>query len=260
MADRKLNTGLTENEVRTAFFRALNDLSDAEVQALIDAEKTSRQQADAQLDQAVNQLSLAISAETAARESLQTLVAAQLDSGAKNLLTVSSGSNTTAQRYVEIPCTAKAGTYVLYFGHLESTDTESTTCSVSFKDASSADVASPAEYQFQRGDGVYKIITLKNDNLAKIRIYGANNYATSAGDIVTFTNAMFCTKTAWDISQAYVPYCPTVQQLYQALLSVNGAALPMALHPDLELNTMEVNPTVVNPSEQTATEPEVADA
>ena len=257
MADRKLNTGLTENEVRTAFFRALNDLSDAEVQALIDAEKTSRQQADAQLDQAVNQLSLAISAE---RESLQTLVAAQLDSGAKNLLTVSSGSNTTAQRYVEIPCTAKAGTYVLYFGHLESTDTESTTCSVSFKDASSADVASPAEYQFQRGDGVYKIITLKNDNLAKIRIYGANNYATSAGDIVTFTNAMFCTKTAWDISQAYVPYCPTVQQLYQALLSVNGAALPMALHPDLELNTMEVNPTVVNPSEQTATEPEVADA
>ena len=37
MADRKLNTGLTENEVHTAFFRALNDLSDAEVQALIDA-------------------------------------------------------------------------------------------------------------------------------------------------------------------------------------------------------------------------------
>ena len=79
------------------------------------------------------------------------------------------------------------------------------------------DVASPAEYQFQRGDGVYKIITLKNDNLAKIRIYGANNYATSAGDIVTFSEAMFCTKSAWDISQKYVPYCPTVQELYRMI-------------------------------------------
>ncbi len=170
-----------------------------------------------------------LTAETAARKAsdanISRITAAQIeqiDTGAKNLLTVSRGNNTTAQRFVDVPCTAKAGTYVLYFGHLESNDTDSTTCSVSFKDASSVDVASPAEYQFQRGDGVYKVITLKNDNLAKIRIYGANNYATSAGDVVTFSEAMFCTKSAWDISQAYVPYCPTAQEMYQMILALQN--------------------------------------
>lgn len=184
----------------------------------------------------------ALAAETTARETADTKHTAALaeiiDGGAKNLLTVSSGNNTTAQRFVDVPCTAKAGTYVLYFGHLESNDTDSTTCSVSFKDASSVDVASPAEYQFQRGDGVYKIITLKNDNLAKIRIYGANNYATSAGDVVTFSEAMLCTKSAWDISQKYVPYCPTMSELYamiQALQSGTSTVSLQSISPAADL-------------------------
>lgn len=142
-----------------------------------------------------------------------------IDSGAKNLLTVSSGGNTTTQRFVDVPCTAKAGTYVLYFGHLESTDTDSETCAISFKDANAVDVGASSVYQFSRGDGVYNVITLKNDNLAQIRIYSANNFATSAGDVVIFTDAMFCTKSAWDISQAYVPYCPTLQDLYNLVKS-----------------------------------------
>lgn len=169
------------------------------------------------IDQQLKALNDAVSS----LNSLKAIVAAQLDSGAKNLLTVSSGNNTTAQRFVDVPCTAKAGTYVLYFGHLESTDTDSETCAISFKDTNAVDVGATDAYQFARGDGVYKVITLKNDNLARIRIYSANNFATSLNDVVTFSNAMFCTKAAWDISPAYVPYCPTLQEIYQSSLN-NG--------------------------------------
>ena len=37
-------------------------------------------------------------------------------------------------------------------------------------------------------------------------------------DNVTF-KPMICTKTAWDISQKYVPYCPPVNELYRMLLA-----------------------------------------
>ncbi len=256
MADRKFNTGLTETEVRTAFSRALNDMSDTQIQALVNAETTARQQADARLEQSASRLSASLASETAARALLQTTVTAQLDSGAKNLLTVGSGSNTASLRYIEIPCTAKAGTYVLYFGHLESTDTDSETCAISFKDTNAVDVGATDAYQFARGDGVYKVITLKNDNLARIRIYSANNFATSASDIVTFSEAMLCTKAAWDLSQEYVPYCPTLRELYEAMLSMNGAALLNVVRPDLARIGMEIQSTAT----QSVTEPEAADA
>ena len=56
MADRKINTGLTEAEVHTAFYRALHDLTDAQIQAMIAEEAASRLSADS-----------AISAETATK-------------------------------------------------------------------------------------------------------------------------------------------------------------------------------------------------
>ena len=37
---------------------------------------------------------------------------------------------------------------------------------------------------------------------------------------LSFTDAMICTKAAWDISPAVVPYCPTMQALYQMILDL----------------------------------------
>lgn len=144
-----------------------------------------------------------------------TELARLIDSGAKNRVKTNSGSSVAAQRFIEIPLgEVTSGTYILYFGHLESTLSD-VTCNVTIRDASNNTVTSPSEFQFVQGDGIYKEITLISDAATKIRIYSANTFAASENQVVTFSGAMLCSKAAWNISQAYVPYCPTVQELYQ---------------------------------------------
>lgn len=140
-----------------------------------------------------------------------------IDSGPKNRIKTSSGTSIASQRFIEIPLgETKAGTYILCFGHIEST-LSGTTCNVTIRNESNATVTTPSEFQFEQGDGVYKEITLTSNSATKIRIYSANNFATSLNQSVSFTDAMICPKAAWDISQKYVPYCPTVQELYRMI-------------------------------------------
>lgn len=148
-----------------------------------------------------------------------TEIASLIDSGAKNRIKTNSGSSVAANRFIEIPLgSIKAGTYVLYFGHIEST-LSGTTCNITIRDASNATVTSPSEFQFAQGDGVYREITVTADTATKIRIYSANNFSNSLNQVVTFTDAMLCSKAAWDISQTYVPYCPTLQEVYDLIKS-----------------------------------------
>lgn len=148
-----------------------------------------------------------------------TEIARLIDSGAKNRIKTNSGSSIAANRFIEIPVgEVKAGTYVLYFGHIEST-LAGTTCNITIRDASNNTVTTPAEFQFLQGDGVYREITVTADTATKIRIYSANNFANSLNQSVTFTDAMLCSKSAWDITQAYVPYCPTLQEVYDLIKS-----------------------------------------
>ena len=44
----------------------------------------------------------------------------------------------------------------------------------------------------------------------------------SAGDTVTFTNAMLCAADDWAISQRYVPYCPSMPELYQMIQNIQS--------------------------------------
>lgn len=166
-----------------------------------------------------------------------------IDSGAKNRIKTNSGESIASQRFIEIPLgEVKAGTYILYFGHIEST-LSGVTCNVTVRDASSNTVTSPSEFQFSQGDGIFKEITLTADTATKIRIYSANNYASSANQVVTFENAMLCAKSAWDISQAYVPYCPSLQEQYQMIL-VSGTIQTMSLNPNstsISLDNNEIN-------------------
>lgn len=142
-----------------------------------------------------------------------------IDTGAKNSIKTNSGTSIAANRFIEIPLSeVKAGIYVLYFGHIEST-LSGTTCNVTIRDESSATVTSPSEFQFSQGNEVHREINITSDTATKIRIYSANNFANSLNQSVSFTDAMLCPKSAWDISQAYAPYCPSLQELYNLVKS-----------------------------------------
>ena len=167
-----------------------------------------------------------LTAEVTAREQLQAAVTGLIDSGAKNILPVNSGSNST---WLNLSATAKSGDYILYIGHLESTDTDSETCQIAFLDSGGNTVG--AYKQMARGDGVYTAITLTSDNLATVRIYSSDSYAHSSGDTVSFTEAMLCTAEDWAISQKYVPYCPTLPELYQMVLDLGGGNRSMSAAP-----------------------------
>lgn len=166
----------------------------------------------------------ALPTEVTAREKLQAAVTGLIDSGAKNILPVNSGSNST---WFNLSVNAKAGDYILYIGHLESTDADSTTCQIAFLDSGGSTVG--AYKQMERGDGVYTAVTLTSDNLATVRIYSSDSYAHSSGDTVSFTEAMLCTAADWEISRKYIPYCPSMAELYQMILDLGGGSRAAAV-------------------------------
>ena len=135
-----------------------------------------------------------------------------VDSGAKNLLTINSGSGTAN---FDIPATITPGKYVVYFGSITSTDTDYTTCQVIALHNSTVVSASP-QLQMSRGTAVHGTITV-NSAANKIQIYASRTGTAASGDTLTFSNAMLCTEAAWAISQAYVPYCPTPAEMWAAI-------------------------------------------
>lgn len=212
MADRKINTGLTEAEVHTAFYRALHDLTDAQIQALIAAEAETRSQHDDSLENAVSQLDITCDA-------MREAEIRQIDSGAKNRLTINSGSSTPPTRWIDIPVSIAPGTYHVFFGNLASDDTDAETCQMTFFDSSMQQAS--GWLMLPRGENVSGVITITAAASA-FRLYPSNSYANSAGDTVTFTNAMLCAADDWAISQRYVPYCPSMPELYQMIQNIQS--------------------------------------
>lgn len=151
-----------------------------------------------------------------------------VDSGAKNHCTLASGSNTQPTRWINIPVSdVGAGQWVMSFGTLTSTDTDDNFCQAICFNSSNQQVSNWTN--FKRESNTNKTFTT-TDNVSYIRLYPANSYATSEGDTVTFTNAMICSKAAWDISHAYQPYRPSYQEMWdaiQALQSGGNRALTM---------------------------------
>lgn len=221
MADRKINTGLTEAEVHTAFYRALHDLSDAEVQAMVSAEQVSRQQADTALENAVSGLQTGLSTETGAREALQSIVAEQVNQGAKNRITTYSGSCSPPASWFEISAALEPGTYVISFDSLTSTDTDAQTCRGIFLAADGSYASS--YFMLPRGTNVSAAATLTKAAV-KLRINPSDTVAHSEGDSAAYSGAMVCEKALWELSPQFVPYCPTVQELYQMILEQNRRA------------------------------------
>lgn len=224
MADRKINTGLTETDIRTAFSRALNDMTDAEIGALVSEETVSRQQADAQLHNA-------LAAETTARQTADTAIQAdaakqrtalttQINGGAKNRMPVESGTASSSVSWFQANgLSIPAGQYIVFFRNMESDDTDAATCRGIFFDANGGNASS--YFQIPRGQDVFAEVTITTD-AKSLRINQSDTVGHSAGDTMSFSGAMICRKSDWDISHDFVPYCPTMPELYQMILSLNG--------------------------------------
>lgn len=139
-----------------------------------------------------------------------------LNSGSKNKMPVVSGQSTPPTRWINVPVVLSPGQYRVSFGTLTSTDTDDQVCQACFL-SGSTQVSN--WLSFERGSDVYSGICTITADTTTFRLYPAGSYATSANDTVTFDNCMICTEDDWKISETYVPYCPTLYDLYQLVKS-----------------------------------------
>lgn len=144
---------------------------------------------------------------------LHTAVSEIIDSGAKNLCDMSTGNGT---RFVNIPIVLQPGQYRVYFGTISTTDTDATTCQCGA--FASDNSAASNLVQLQRIDETSGILTV-TQTTGYVRLYASSSYAGGAGDTVTFADCMICTENNWKISPKYVPYCPTLAELYAIVKS-----------------------------------------
>ena len=139
-----------------------------------------------------------------------------INSGGKNKMPVASGQSTPPTRWVNVPVVLPPGTYRVSFGNLASTDTDDTVCQACFL-SGSTQVSN--WLSFERGTNVHSGICTITADTTIFRLYRAGSYASSAGDTVTFDQCMICDNALWEISPEYVPYCPTLYELYQLVKS-----------------------------------------
>ena len=136
----------------------------------------------------------------------------QLDSGAKNKCPVNSGGNTLPTRWFQISLALPAGVYKVKIGTLASDDTDASTCQFVCFDSGN-NTASNYLY-LERGSDVVGTLTVTTET-AYCRLYPSDSYAHSENDTVTVTDLMICDFDEYEISDKYVPYCPTLYELYQ---------------------------------------------
>ena len=240
MADRKINTGLTEAQVHEAFHRALHDLTDAQVQGLVSGEAVSRQEGDALLGNAVTQLDAALSSETSARTAADDKHEAALvnlvDSGAKNRLDITIES---------IKALNTAGTWsgnVYTRRGIAFTVNSDMTVTANGTNDGTGDswidlYGSQTKFFNLFGSGCPEG---GGNNTFRIQ-YGNDRYddgngtpvnSGSVGIVVrsgiTVSNIefkpMICRAADWNISHGFEPYCPSMQELYQMLLAMQSGS------------------------------------
>lgn len=139
-----------------------------------------------------------------------------INSGGKNKMQVASGQSVPPTRWINIPVVIQPGTYRVFFGDLQSDDTDSNLCQAIFLDSGYNNASN--WMSFSRGTDVstQAVITA---GTSVLRLYPSNSYANSQGDTVTFDRAMICDKALWDISPTYAPYCPSLAELYALVKS-----------------------------------------
>lgn len=135
-----------------------------------------------------------------------------LNTGGKNHAQTNNGS---ATRNLRIPLSIPAGDYVIYIGEITSTDTDASVCRIAV--ANTADNAIFAGGTTRGNDKIIRFTI--SESAAWLYVYASDNYSHSGGDTVTITNLMVCNQSDYDFSPEYVPYCPTLAELYALVKS-----------------------------------------
>ena len=139
-----------------------------------------------------------------------------INTGSKNLMPTPDGQSTPPTRWINVPIVLQPGTYRVFFGTLQSDDTDDTRCQAAFL-TGSTQVSN--WLTFERGTDVFSGVCTITAETATFRLYPSTSYAMSEGDTVTFTDCMICKESDWQISQTYVPYCPTLPEIYALIKS-----------------------------------------
>lgn len=177
----------------------------------------SYQEIDAAVDQvAINTAAIATKADSAdlvaVTSKLTAALADILDrTGAKNRLSVNSGTTGSGAGYFvkNLPINLQPGTYVA-----KMTRDTAGELTLVVRDASDNELA-----RISKASGVTDFeeeFTIA-DTAAKVSVY--------VGYSVTVTDAMICSKAAYEISSAFVPYAPTNSELYEMMQSSTPAAM-----------------------------------
>lgn len=134
-----------------------------------------------------------------------------MDNGSKNAAQTSDGGADSGTSWATVSANLTANTqYIISFASLTSDDTDSTTIQIRFYKEGGAD----KYIQVDRGSNVSAEFTLSADTNF-VRIYKADSNTHGSGDTMSFSGAMICTKAAWDISHAFVPYRPSMSEMYE---------------------------------------------
>ena len=227
MADRKINTGLTEAEVHAAFYRALHDLTDEQITQLLSAERVSRQQGDAALENDLARLDAACSA-------VQAALTGEINGGAKNLMQLT-GENVTGYG-VSCVFDPDAGTITLNGVNPDKK------CTGSFN----VQVADPVNMALTAGKAYHFMCDGTSNDTYGIYIYKSGATPMTQWDCFTNTDAdwnpvwstsngfrlfvrsgtvvdnvvlrpMICTAEDWALSEQFVPFCPSLPALYRMI-------------------------------------------
>lgn len=134
-----------------------------------------------------------------------------VDGGAKNKLPENSFTETG--KWKQISCELEPGDYVVSIGSLSSTDTDAVTCQFGVFDSGDNTLSTR---QVSRGSNVSREFTITSKS-SYIRFYSSDTAAHGDGDTITAADAMICSKAAWDVSQKYVPYCPSMGEMYEMI-------------------------------------------
>ncbi len=145
----------------------------------------------------------------------------QINEGSKNMMPVASGTAPSTSSWFQTnELNLPAGTYVISFESLTSTDSDATTCRGIFYDSADASHNVSNYFQIPRGNNVHIVVTLTGTAKA-LRINQSDTVAHSSGDTMTFTGAMICTEEDYALSSTFTEYCPSLQELY------NGRVIPV---------------------------------
>lgn len=185
-----------------------------------------------------------LTAEVTARQQLQAAVSGLINGGSKNYLNNTAQTSTptgtltftvnddksitiagTPSAYVAFPIFGSRssyesmipipkGTYVLS-GAPDSPDAGANRSYYQYGIRASSD----ASITWGSSAETYKTITISNDtSRICVEIYISDRDKSAYSGITYYP--MICTKADWDISQSYVPYCPTLYELYQMILDM----------------------------------------